>query len=443
AARLGAPLLILVGLLVMGCAVRLAVHDELTSGYLFFYYPSPISDMAIHLDLAQTVASGRPAQAILYTNPGYYHLLGLVLWLGGDQETMFSLQMLLGATLGPLLFFALYRAGFGIAAPAFAGAFLALNQSLVFHEQFLLLEPIHAVCFTLLVAALVGLRPGWRSIAAVVLPMAALHLLRPNIALFWPVVLWWARRRGFSGRALALMVTLWMPVLLVAPALTWIQSGECVFGTLNLGDNFFIGNHAGANGTFQAGEAFHRIKAEAETLPPASRTMHWVRSTLVSWDSPWSWLRLAARKTALVWGAWELPSNVSLLAMEEISPTLAGALLMRFGTLAPLGLTGMFLLLLNRRDPHKRELGKLLAAAALVLTLMIAAFFVLGRYRLPLTILLSIGAGQAAATVLSAPRARWAIILTVVGLWLLVNGPLDHSTSAEIVPYGFPPRLRY
>ncbi|HOY68339.1 MAG TPA: hypothetical protein PLP29_15770 [Candidatus Ozemobacteraceae bacterium] len=439
----GAASLIALGLLVMGCAVRFAVHDELTAGYLFFYYPSPISDMAIHLDLARSVTAGHPAQAVLYTNPGYYHLLALVLWLGGDQETIFSLQMLIGASLGPFLFLTLRRAGFGMAAAAFAGAFLALNQSFVFLEQFLLLEPIHAACFTMLIAALIGLRPGRSSTAAVVLPMAALHLLRPNIVLFWPVVLWRARRRGCSGRALALMIALWLPVLFVAPALTWLRSGECVFSTQNLGDNFFIGNHAGANGTFQAGEAFHRTRKEAEALPPAERTSHWIRAAIRSWDSPWGWIRLTLRKVALVWGPWELPSNVSLQAMEEISPTLAGPVLIRFGTLAPLGLAGMFLLLLNRNESRKRDLGKLLLAGSLVLTLMIAVFFVLGRYRLPLAILLAIGAGQAIATFVSAPRARWGIILAVLGLWLLVNGPLDQSASPAITPYGFPPRLRY
>ncbi|MBP7635194.1 hypothetical protein KBA41_13595, partial [Candidatus Ozemobacteraceae bacterium] len=76
--RISAATLVVVGLLLMGCAVRFAVHEELTNNYGFYYYPPPISDMAIHLDLAKEVAAGQAPQPVMYTNPGYYHLLALV-----------------------------------------------------------------------------------------------------------------------------------------------------------------------------------------------------------------------------------------------------------------------------------------------------------------------------------------------------------------------------
>ncbi|HOT28876.1 MAG TPA: hypothetical protein PLU72_11850 [Candidatus Ozemobacteraceae bacterium] len=440
--RISASTLVVVGLLLMGCAVRFAVHDELASSYGFYYYPPPISDMAIHIGLAKEVAAGRSPQPVMYTNPGYYHLLALVFRLGGGQEWMLLLQMLLGAGIGPLLFLALRRAGLGFAASAAAGCLLALNQSLVFHEQFLLLEPLHTVCFSALIAVLLAIPPSLFQGVLTVTLVGFLHLLRPNIVVFWPAVLWWLRKRGASAATLVLMSGGALFFLLPVPFLTWSSTGTLVFGTQNLGDNFFIGNHSDANGTFQIGKAFQRVKQEAAALPAEQRTAHWLKETIRSWESPAGWLRLTMRKLCLVWGAWELPSNVSLKAMESYSPALASPLLIRFGLLGPLGLVGIGLLALGR-PARLRDLGLFLAISAVLLTLMIAAFFVLGRYRLPLAVILSIGAGHALTLLVTDSRVRWRILAAALVAAYLVNGPLNAFTWPEIAPYGFPPSLRY
>lgn len=440
--KVRASTLVVVGLLLMGCAVRFAVHDELTNAYGFYYYPPPISDMAIHIDLAREVAAGRSPQPVMYTNPGYYHLLALVFGLGGGQEWMFLLQMLLGASIGPLLFLALRRAGLGFAASAATGCLLALNQSLMFHEQFLLLEPLHTVCFGALIAVLLAIPPGLLHGVLTVTLVGFLHLLRPNIMVFWPAVLWWLRKRGATAATLVLMTGGVLFFLLPVPLLTWSSTGTLVFGTQNLGDNFFIGNHADANGTFQISKAFQRVRREAAALPAERRTGHWLKEAVRSWESPVGWLRLTMRKLCLVWGAWELPSNVSLKAMESYSPALASPVLLRFGLLGPLGLVGIGLLALGR-PARLRELGLFLAISATLLTLMIAAFFVLGRYRLPLTVILSIGAGHALALLVTDRRARWRILAAALVAAYLINGPLNAFSWPEIAPYGFPPSLRY
>ncbi|HNW35442.1 MAG TPA: hypothetical protein PKM25_10955, partial [Candidatus Ozemobacteraceae bacterium] len=314
---IGAGTLIAIGLLIMGFAVRFAVHAELTDQYGFYYYPPPISDMAIHLNMAKAVAAGQTSQAVFYTNPGYYHLLGLVLWLGGDQETMFSLQMLLGAGIGPLMFLALRRFGLGTAAAAVTGICFALYQPFIFFEQFLLLEPLHNICLAVLIAALAGLGAGWGQSVAVSALMGCLHLLRPNIAVLWPVILWWQLRRGASRRMVAATLILWIPFFLVIPVRNWLQSGSAVIGTLNFGDNVFIGNHAGSNGTFNYAGGYPRLVREAAALPPGEQAGFWLRQTIGTWSSPGGWFSLMGRKLVLLWGAWELPSNVSLQVMEK------------------------------------------------------------------------------------------------------------------------------
>lgn len=438
-----AATLIVIGLLVMGFAVRFAVHAELTDTYRFFFYPPPMSDMAIHLSLAKTVAAGQAPQPVMYTNPGYYHLLALLLRLGGDQETMFSLQMLLGAGLGPLMFLALRRFGLGLAASAVTGCCFALYQPFVFYEQFLLLESVHNVCLAVLLAVLAGLGTGWAQSLAVSVLMGCLHLLRPNIAALWPVILWWQYRRGASRSMIAATLLVWIPFFLVIPMRNWMLSGTAVIGTLNFGDNVFIGNHVGSNGTFNTAGDYPRLVLEAATLPPGDQAGFWFRQTIGSWSSPWGWFALIGRKLVLLWGAWELPNNISLQAMELKSATLASPFLIRFGTLAPLGLVGIGLLLLDRRRERNLRFGRFLATSAALLTLTIAAFVVLGRYRLPLATLLAIGAGHAAVEIGTAPWRRLKLIAAVIVLYYLINYPMNLQACLEIKPFGFPDWLRY
>lgn len=442
ARKVNAATFVVVGLLLMGCAVRFAVHEELTNNYGFFYYPPPISDMAIHLELANEVAAGRFPQPVMYTNPGYYHLLALVFKLGGDQEVMFILQMLLGACIGPLLFSVLRRYGMRFSAAALAGMCFALYQPFVFYEQFLLLEPLHNICIAVLLAVLTGIQTGWVQSMAASLMMGALHLLRPNIAVIWPVILWWQHRRGANRTMLAAMVILWIPFFLFIPARNWMLGDTPVPGTLNFGDNVFIGNHSGSNGTFNVSGGYQQLRKEADALPPAQQTGFWLRKTLDSWDSPTGWIRLLGRKLLLLWGAWELPNNISLQAMESRSRSLAAPFLMRFGLLGPLGLVGIILLAFDPRN-ELRRLGRLLAAAAVVFTLTIAAFVVLGRYRLPIATLLAIGAGHALSSLATDRDRRWKIAAAVIVLSYLINGPMNLQDVLEIRLFGFPDWLRY
>ncbi|OQA06433.1 MAG: hypothetical protein BWY66_01865 [bacterium ADurb.Bin374] len=442
ARKVDAATLVVVGLLLMGCAIRFAVHEELTNNYGFFYYPPPISDMAIHLDLAKEVAAGRFPQPVMYTNPGYYHLLALVFKLGGDQEVMFILQMLLGACIGPLLFSVLRRYGMRFSAAALTGMCFALYQPFVFYEQFLLLEPLHNICIAILLATLTGLRTGWVQSMAASLLIGALHLLRPNIAVLWPVVLWWQHRRGASRMMLVAMVALWIPFFLFIPARNWVLGGTPVPGTLNFGDNVYIGNHSGSNGTFNVADGYQQLRKEADALPPARQTGFWLRKTRDSWDSQAGWFRLLGRKLLLLWGAWELPNNISLQAMESRSRSLAAPFLMRFGLLAPLGLVGIVLLALDRRS-ELRRLGRLLAASMAIFTVTIAAFVVLGRYRLPIATLLAIGAGQTLGGLATDKERRWRIAAAVILLFYLINGPMNLKDCLEIRLFGFPDWLRY
>jgi len=435
--------LIIIGLLIMGCTIRFVVHTDLTNNYVFFYYPPPISDMAIHLNLAKAVAAGKTPQSAMYTNPGYYHMLGLILRLGGDQETVFILQMLLGTCLGPMMFLALRRFGVGTAASSMAGVCFALYQPFIFYEQFLLLESIHNIFLVMLIAALVGLETSRRQSHIISVLMGCLHLLRPNIATLWPAILWWQYKRGASRMMILSTLLLWIPFFLVIPLKNWIQNGYALIGTLNFGDNLFIGNHAGSNGTFNTAGDYPRLKQEASGLPPGEQAKFWFDRTIDSWKSPWGWFNLLYRKMILFWGAWELPNNISLQAMEIKSAMLASPFLIRFGILAPLGLVGIGLLLIDNRKERHRILGCFLSMSTIIFSMTIVAFVVLGRYRLPLATFLAIGTGQTVAEFATVSHRRLIILTAVIFIYYLINYPMNLQHCVEIQPFGFPDRLRY
>nr|MBP7633455.1 hypothetical protein [Candidatus Ozemobacteraceae bacterium] len=148
-------------------------------------------------------------------------------------------------------------------------------------------------------------------------------------------------------------------------------------------------------------------------------------------------MRLMGRKLLLLWGAWELPNNISLQAMESKSRALAAPFLMRFGLLAPLGLVGIILLALDRRG-ELRRFGRLLAAAAAVFTVTIVAFVVLGRYRLPIATLLAIGAGQTLPALATDTERRWKIAVAVIVLVYLINGPMNLKAASRYSCSAFP-----
>lgn len=254
----------------------------------------------------------------------------------------------------------------------------------------------------------------------------------------------WPRRLALAVAAPLLALLCTIPVSLhnrsCDPDPVWVTDS----GGLNL----YIGNHRGANGTFNIPDhvpgainvatqqaAFQAAAARALGQPrvsPARASAYWSRAAIKEIQAdPGAWLRLMARKVALVFNAQDLSNTRSYEFRSELCLTL-GPWLVQVGYLAPLALIGLVLGIARPRQDFFVVLFTLAFTAALSL------FFVLGHYRqvlLPLFILLALRTGQTLWS-LRAPRAarpRLLLgLLAIVVLAIPTNRPvLDVSSRAD------------
>ncbi len=440
-ARLRPRLLILIGLFLLGLAPRIAVHWQLIEGYPRYYYPPSISDMAIYHNLAVEVAGGNVPQKLLHHNILYYHILGFIYWCGGDQEVMLLLQNLLGACLAPLLFLIAGRY-VGLFEAACSGIFAALYKPFIFYDQFLLLESLQNVFFVVLLYFLYVQTSQLLKVLFVPFILGLLHLIRLNAPLLWPAALWNLAMQGFSRRSLILMIALWLPFFFVVPLYNQINGGAMLFGTLNFGENMYMGNNRDSNGTVDYSPTLLELQKVERTLPVKERASFWIRTTLATWDSLWGLVPLFLRKLCLTWGAWEVPNNISMQAMEGCSNTLAGKGILSFGVLAPFGLLGL-ITLFSSHSETRRSWAISLSGWLLTWTIVISLFIVLGRYRLPMGTILCLAAGSGLHALVSPQGNFVRRALLLLALFLLVNVVINYQAFLGLPLFGFPPSLRY
>ena len=152
-------------------------------------------------------------------------------------------------------------------------------------------------------------------------------------------------------------------------------------------------------------------------------------------DDPGAWLRLLAWKWALVWNAEEISDTDTWRAYADYSPLLFGlGLVFHFGVLCPLAAFGIVSTWAKRRRLW------ILYGLSLTVASSVALFFVFGRYRFPLVLVLIAFAAAGLSNlreVKSWPRSQL-IVALVCGLItaIFVNWPLDATgTDPRAVTY--------
>ena len=421
----------------------------------------PVGDEQVFHDWGARVARGEVAgEGVLWQAPGAAWLLGA--WyalvgpglLGGRL-----LQAILGAGTAVLLA-DLGRRLVDRRAGLAAGWLWALYAPAVFFGV-RLGKPAAATFFFTAALQLVLVRRPWTALLAGA-AVGAAALTRESLVLVIPLVLFAlgrARGRGALGLGLLGVGLAGAPlvvrnVVAGAPALSY---------TANFGPNLWIGNHAGADGLYQAmrpgrgSPGFERRDARllaeraagGETLDDGQVSAYWRRAA-TSWAAaePLTALTLTGKKAWLLAHDTEWMDSVAYGAVRTENPWL-GALgvPLRFGVLLPLALLGALYAGRSRRY------------LVLPVVLLLAAhlpFFVFGRFRapvLPLMALLAVlgvrglwvrrdwRAGLAAlaallvavAAFLPAPASAKSPIATSfnnVGVALLERGRLEDARAA-------------
>jgi 4-amino-4-deoxy-L-arabinose transferase-like glycosyltransferase len=392
-----------------------------------------VMDAERYDQLAHAIAAGgwMPREAF-YQAPLYPYFLAAVHAVTGGEGGALLAVRLLQAVCGAftvVLLALLARRLFGDAAGRAAGVLAALYGPAIFYVPLLLKSTLTLLALAGAVLLLVGARPRGALAAGLLLGVSA--LLQENLILLIPVAALWlllsgARETRTPARTGALVLG---AVLGLAPAtlLNLVAGGELVVTSSQGGMNFYIGNARGASGTYAglsagsqnpesqredarrmaAGFASRergRPVAVEELSPGEVSGLFWRESWREIRADPAAWGRLLLRKTRLFWNAHEIPDAEGYDVYRREAGPLA-LFWIGFGVIAPLGLAGLGLAWKDP-GPAARQGARLLALLILGLCLSVVLFFVFGRYRLPVVVLLIPPAGHALAVLLEAVRRR-------------------------------------
>jgi len=206
-----------------------------------------------------------------------------------------------------------------------------------------------------------------------------------------------ARGRGFAAAGIFTLAAM-VPVLLVTMT-NYTAGRELVLISSNGGINFWIGNNPDYDRTvtIRPGRAWNELvrrPLEAGARSPAAAS-RWFYQQSLEWmrRDPVAWLGLTGKKILLFLRGEEIGRNQEIYPFRERSVLLRillwpGPPALPFGLLLPVAVAGAIRVV--RRRPRG---AVLLAILSGLLATSVIAFFVAGRYRLPLVPLLCIFAG--------------------------------------------------
>jgi tetratricopeptide (TPR) repeat protein len=442
-------------------AVRLVHIWQLRSAPFFSVL---IGDARGYDEWARRLAAGDwIGSEVFYQAPLYPYFLGVIYrTLGSDPLTVRVVQAIVGSLSCAAIAFAGYRL-FSRGAGIVAGAALAVYPAAIFFDA-LIQKSVLDLFWTCVILALIGIiatghehrRAAWFGLGVAV---GALSLTRENALLLAAVLFLWALQRGltnFESRPAKNARDRVSPVLFVAGlalVLLPVASRNAAVGdgfyltTSQFGSNFFIGNNPGSDGTYMSlrpgrgDPEFERTdatelaeQASGRPLTPAEVSDYWfTRALTFIRAEPAAWLRLMARKAALLVNTSEMLDTESQESHAEHSSILALASLVgRFGVLVPLALFGAVVIW-----PRRRELW-VLYALTLTYAVSVVLFFVMARYRHPLLpfLLLFAAAGVTGAPGFfrSVPRRRIvAAAAAVFAAVVITNRPMLSTTLMRAI----------
>jgi len=469
----------------MGIVFAVALLARLACQWQIAQWPiltHPVGDAASYLSWAERIRDGqfwgdRPFyQAPLYP----YFLAGVQSVIGSRLSDLRLVQAVMGAMSCVLLCIAgrrLVSPTTGLAA----GLLLAIYPPAIFFDGLIQKTSLALLLLCALLAVLSALPAArrWPTLLAAGAMTGLLGLTRENALVLAAVILAWiwlgplaAGRNRPAGRdepaprgwlngpfgarvAGAVSFTVGLGLILLPVALRNLAvGGEFALTTVQMGPNFYIGNHAGATGRYVALQPGHESppferrdarrlaeRAVGHPLSDKEVSRYWLGQSLdYITDQPVQWIMLLGTKWCLVWNAYEIPDVESYVVHRQWSSLLGGlGRVFHFGILCPLAVCGVIL-----GWPYRRRLA-LIYALTLAMAASVALFYVFGRYRFPLVPLLIIPAAAGiveiarhlrARTRTRTPRTHLALTAGAVALTAVAaNWPINPEAELNAMAY--------
>ena len=389
---------------------------------------------------AQQIASGQwMGSEVFYQTPLYPYLMAVIFKLAGHYLLGVRLvQVMLGA-LSCVLLGVAGRRFFNQRVGLIAAFLLALYPPAIFFDGLIQKSSLDLFFITLLLAVLAEFhhRPHWKWLLAAGVVIGAFALNRENARVLYPIVMAWlifyfrdARLKNRMAWA-AILTAAIAAALLPVGLRNYHVGGEFLISTSQLGPNFYIGNHAGAQGEYEplvpghSNASFERSdatrlaeEASGRKLSPAEVSDFWLSRALDYMRSqPWDWLRLMSRKLLLTFSAREAVDTESIEVYAEYSRLLRVLFWFHFGVILPLGIFGVWQ---TRADWRRLAI---LYAMLLGLAFSVVLFYVLARYRYPMVPIVLLFAAATIAALPTIRRDQWRQWLPGVVLALAVVIP--------------------
>jgi len=355
-------------------------------------YLHPALDGHVNDEQAWSLVRGVPASQPYFRPPGYAHFLAAIYGVAGhDLRAARVAQAALGA-LSVLLLGLLAASLWDVRAGLAAGILGALFGPAIYFEGELVSASFELFLGILALLLLIeGERRrsgGWCAAAGLALALGA--VTRPTILPFAAVAAAWLAWRRVPSRVLALFAVAALSLPIACTIRNAVVSGDPVFIASQGGINFYIGNHAGADGTTPDVPGLgsgvtatydapfrEASRLSGRPLRASEVSSFWLGKGLAFWrDNTDAALALLVKKIAMVWNRRELPNTQDQAFFAPFhSPLFRGPFLPGFAFLAPIALVAAW---------FERKRAAILLLYAASLTAVTAAFFVCDRFRLPL-----------------------------------------------------------
>ncbi|MCG3129508.1 MAG: hypothetical protein FLDDKLPJ_00241 [Phycisphaerae bacterium] len=414
------------------------------------FFDVPVGDARAYVDWGRRIAEGDwIGSEPFYQAPLYPYLLGVIFRVTGPSLLAVRLiQSVMGGLSCVLLAGAAGRC-FGRRAGWAAGLMLAFYPPAIFFDG--LIQKTSLACFLTcaLLSAWSKLLTRARCRGGVVAGalLGLLILTRENAWAWSPLLVatpWLfgrkgeARNRSRVGVAAAVIAGL-AAVLTPVGARNWSVGGEWSFSTFQMGSNFYIGNGRGADGRYRPLVRGHETpefersdavrlaeSAEGRSLSSREVSRYWMARALTEMgESPLRTGKLLGVKALMALNAYEV-GDVEAFSVYRRESRVLGVLgrLLDFGVVLGLASAGA------AATWRKRRARNWLAAMFLSMLVAVSAFFILGRYRFPLALVMMPWAGAGLVHVIRnvarrrAGRLRVASFAGAVGACLAFVPPV-------------------
>ena len=411
----------------------------------------PIIDAAFYHQWAVEISRGNViGDHTFFMSPLYSYFTGLIYAItGASPIRLMIFQSVMGV--GTILL--LYRWGASLAGRKvglLTAGIAALYAPFIFYESTLLTSTLilFLSAIVLNLAEAVFKRDNIISILLLGGIAGLSALARPLVLLFIPFLyLLFILDDRTTWLKRSLLLTAGVLVFLIPVGIrNLIIGGEFSLTTSSAGMNFYVGNNPDATGLYWEAPFLSSIEPQYEdedyrlaaseamekNLSTGEAGSYWFNQSL-DWiiHKPFSYLKLLARKTFYFWNRAEFANNISIYYGREVSPILK---FNPFGfyLICPLGLAGLILLI--RRLGWKRNRVAITWVAAYFVGGLI--FFVSSEYRLPIVLVLMVGASYLIVEIIGEFKARrieTAVKLLILGLLFmpLSNFRTDFIHSGE------------